>query len=69
MHRAKFKLHPRADAEGKVDKFFHILKMDMRVTLWDPWACVQDLVVVKAPNIKTTLSIVVRYPNISEQAC
>ena len=36
MHRAKFKLHPRADSEGKVENFFHILKMDMRVTLWDP---------------------------------
>lgn len=34
MHRAKFKLQ-EAKPERKVENFFHILKMDMRVTLWD----------------------------------
>ena len=41
MHRAKFKLQ-EAKPERKVENFFHILKMDMRVTLWDPWVCIQD---------------------------
>lgn len=53
MHRAKFKLQ-EAKPERKVENFFHILKMDMRVTLWDPWVY-RILVVVKASNIEKPL--------------
>lgn len=50
MHRAKFKLQ-EAKPERKVENFFHILKMDMRVTLWDPLVY-RIVVVVKASNIE-----------------